>query len=191
MRPTFVHLIVGLGLGTALAVSLALPGRLVIAGKQPVHGLTLPRSAARVVVEAAPPVRPAAGTQVEPRPALAARSNQAPRPRLKPQLAHGRPPTAGPAPAAQQTLETLAVAPAPKTDTEDENAKAKRDKKGKKNKKNKKVAKVKKVEKPDKVSSKPEKKDKAERGNGKKDDPDRGGDRDDEGGEGHGKDRDH
>src|SRR6266511_2252952 len=176
MRPTFVHLIVGLGLGTALAVSLALPGRLVIAGKQPVHGLTLPRSAARVVVEAAPPVRPAAGTQVEPRPALAARSNQAPRPRLKPQLAHGRPPTAGPAPAAQQTLETLAVAPAPKTDTEDENAKAKRDKKGKK---------------PDKVSSKPEKKDKAERGNGKKDDPDRGGDRDDEGGEGHGKDRDH
>ena len=189
MRPTFVHLIVGLGLGTALAVSLALPGRLVIAGKQPVHGLTLPRSAARVVVEAAPPVRPAAGTQVEPRPALAARSNQAPRPRLKPQLAHGRPPTAGPAPAAQQTLETLAVAPAPKTDTEDENAKAKRDKK-EKNKKNRKVAKVKKVEKPDKVSSKPEKKDKAERKNGKKDDRDSGGTRDDERGHGHGKDRD-
>src|SRR6266508_3080638 len=63
MRPTFVHLIVGLGLGTALAVSLALPGRLVIAGKQPVHGMTLPRSAARVVFEAAPPVRASAGTR--------------------------------------------------------------------------------------------------------------------------------
>jgi outer membrane biosynthesis protein TonB len=183
MRPTFVHLIVGLGLGTALAVSLVLPGRLVIAGKQPVRGLTLPRSAARVVVEAAPPVRPAARTHAEPQPALAARSNQASRPGLKPQLAPRRPPTAPPAPAAQQTQETLAVAPAPKTDTEDEKPTAKKVKKVKKVKKEK-------VEKPDRVSSKPEKKDKAERGDGKKDDPGRGEDGDDEGGHGHGKDRD-
>ncbi len=129
MRPTFVHLIVGLGLGTALAVSLALPGRLVIAGKQPQNGLTLPRSAARVVVEAALLDRPAARPHVEPRPALAARSSlapraralpvsYAPRPRPRQQLARaGRP-----APAAQQTLETLAVAPAPKADTDNEQA---------------------------------------------------------------------
>jgi len=132
MRPTFVHLIVGLGLGTALAVSLALPGRLVIAGKQPVHGLTLPRSGTRFVEEAAPPVRLVARrAHLEPRPALAVRSNQAPRaralpvsyaprPRPKTQPAHRPIPAARPAAATQQPEETLAVAPGPKGDDEDE-----------------------------------------------------------------------
>lgn|SRR5215216_2517565 len=200
MRPTFVHLIVGLGLGTALAVSLALPGRLVIAGNQPVHGLTLPRSGARVVVEAAPPVRPAIRADLEPRLAPAVRSNQAPRanavsasyaprPRQHPQrgseVAH-RP---VPAPAPKESVETLAVAPSPKTDSEDE--KTKKAKKVKKAKKAKKVKKVEKPEaKPDRVRSKPEKEDKGERKNGKNDDRNRGGGRDDEGGDGHGKDRD-
>lgn len=61
MKPTVVHLIAAFVLGTAVAASLALPGKLVIADQPPIQGLVLPRPPAPVVVEAAPLPRALSG----------------------------------------------------------------------------------------------------------------------------------
>src|SRR5712691_10867167 len=59
MRPTFIQLVVGLVLGTAVSASLVLPGKVVIAKQPPMQqfalqGLAHPQARAPVVVEAAP-----------------------------------------------------------------------------------------------------------------------------------------
>src|SRR5437016_5008291 len=57
MRPTVIRLIAGFALGTAFAVSLVLPGKIVLTEHTPVQHVVAPRPPAQIVVKAAPLAR--------------------------------------------------------------------------------------------------------------------------------------
>ena len=128
MRPTFIRLIAGFVLGTAFAVSLVLPGKIVLTEHAPVQHVLAPRPPAQVVVKAAPV--PRARPQVAAQPVV---RRYEPSPIVRPtpisRVVHRLPARPqrtqqvkdAPAPAAQ-SLETLS---APPTGQEEKRSKSK------------------------------------------------------------------